>query len=256
LTHWINSQRGFLDSLEIVAEEFQSAGEKLLHDLAHSYSLTVRAAQASIGTPGPLRETLFRTLAAIVAQSHPAFITAALGFSRSEEAELGIPIPVCPGAESLDVLTNHAFELLERLRTPLLFENIPSHLRVTGRISETEFIGRLCDSTGCGVVLDVTSVLVNARNHDFDPLAWIREIDPHRIVQLHVAGYSYRNGRWHDEHRENVQTDVWDLVRQVVGYARPESITLERYRNFISATEFENEMILLRSVVEATSSPS
>lgn len=256
LVPWINSQLGQIEALEIVAEGFRFAGEKLLQDLARSYVLTVRTNHISIGTPGPMRESTLQMVSSIVAEASPQYITTPLGFSRSQEADLDVLLPVSLNAESLKVLVDHAFELLGRWQTPLLFENITSDLCVKGRISEPEFVGRLCQATGCGIVLDVTSLLVNGRNHGFDPLAWVRAIDPHKIVQLHVAGYSYRGGRWYDEHLEDVQQDVWDLTRDVLRYTRPVVITLERYGNFPTATEFENEISLLKSAADATSTPS
>jgi uncharacterized protein len=253
LVPWINSRQGRLDAVEIVAEEFRSASEKLLRELGDSFLLTVRTAQLSIGTPGPMRESTLHEVSSIVAQASPSFITAALGFSRSEETDLGIPIPVCMDLECLNVVADHALELVEKWRTPLLFENITSDLRVKGRIAEPDFIGRLCEATGSGILLDVTSLLVNGRNHGFDPKQWVREIDARRIVQLHVAGYSFRNGRWHDDHLENVQQDVWDLTREILSYATPAVITLERYGNFPSATELDNEMNTLMSAAAAGS---
>jgi len=254
LARWISGRRGRLDAVEIVAEEFRSAGERLLRELADSFLLTVRTAQLSIGTPGSLRENDLLEVSSIMSQARPSFVTAALGFSRSEETDFGIPIPVCMNVECLNVVVEHALELLDRWRIPLLFENITSDLRVKGRLSESEFIGRLCGATGCGILLDVTSLLVNGRNHGFDPRQWVREIDARRIVQLHVSGYSFRNGRWHDDHLENIQQDVWDLTRDILSYAAPAVITVERYGNFPSANELENEMNTLRSAVAASAS--
>ena len=41
---------------------------------------------------------------------------------------------------------------------------------------EWEYLGRLAEATGCGLLLDVNNVYVSAFNHGFDPVAYIEAL--------------------------------------------------------------------------------
>jgi len=80
--------------------------------------------------------------------------------------------------------------LSESIRSPLILENITSHLPLRGDMEEVEFINAICEKAKCGLLLDVTNLLVNAKNHHYDPLEWLEKINPLHIRQLHIVGYS------------------------------------------------------------------
>jgi uncharacterized protein (UPF0276 family) len=55
-----------------------------------------------------------------------------------------------------------------------------------------------------------------AGNHNFDPLAWLNELDAARIVQLHIVGYSVENGRYLDSHAQPIQSEILDLAGEII----------------------------------------
>ena len=97
----------------------------------------------------------------------------------------------------------------------LILENVTSSLRIDGELTETEFLNQLCERAGCGLLLDVTNLFINAKNHGYDPRQWLREIDPSRIKQLHVVGYSLQAGRFHDHHSAPIQDDLMELIAEI-----------------------------------------
>ena len=62
----------------------------------------------------------------------------------------------------------------------------------------------------------------------FDPLHWLAELDTRRVRQLHIVGYSEREGRLMDDHAAAVQPELLELARSVVARAPVEAIILER----------------------------
>jgi uncharacterized protein (UPF0276 family) len=148
-------------------------------------------------------------------------------------------------------MAEHAQELAENCRKPLLLENITSHVRLAGELSETEFLNELCARAGCGLLLDVTNLFVNSRNHRFDPIQWLHEIEPERIRQLHIVGYSCRNGRYMDDHSQDVQPELLELAGAVLAYApRCDAIILERDTNFAGSQGMDAEIAKLQSVCQ------
>ena len=117
------------------------------------------------------------------------------------------------------------------------------------QIIEPEFLNRLCEKADCGILLDVTNLYINSKNHGFDPRTWLNELNPERIVQLHVVGYSVRAGRWEDLHSEPIQDDLLGLIREVLAYAPVRAIIIERDSNFPEPEELAVELRKLEAAL-------
>ena len=116
----------------------------------------IRGRRLSVGTPGPLNPDELDWFTSIVLQANPRWISTYLGFSRTDEFDLVYSNPVCTNRETLSTVADHAREIMERCRKPLILENIASHLQIKGTMSETDFMNRLCEEAGCGLLLNAT----------------------------------------------------------------------------------------------------
>jgi uncharacterized protein (UPF0276 family) len=249
LVHWINARPPEIGCLEITAEHFFDGGEAQLKALKRDYPLMVHGLGLSLGTPGPLDAETLERFAQVVRAGDPVWISEHIAFTRTHEVDLGHLNPVRPTEETLAILADHAQEVAGYCGKPLILENITSHLRLEGTMSETEFLNRLCERSGCGLLLDVTNLYINSRNHKFDPIKWLSEIDPHRIVQLHVVGYSKRHDRWEDFHGEPIQDDLLQLTKEVVSYAPVQAVIVERDKNFPPPEELARELRKLEATL-------
>jgi uncharacterized protein (UPF0276 family) len=122
-------------------------------------------------------------------------------------------------------------------------------------MSESDFLNRLCDKSGCGLSIDLTALAVNGRNHAFDPAARLAELDPRHIVQLRVGSYRQVGGIWRDTNDGPVPEEVWDLTVQVLESAPVRAGILERDWNFPSLLELESELVRLRAMGQETGHP-
>ncbi|MDH5179098.1 MAG: DUF692 domain-containing protein, partial [Gammaproteobacteria bacterium] len=150
--------------------------------------------------------------------------------------------PIACTEDALANLVEHAQQVMAACHKPLLLENITTHLQVPGSIAETDFINRLCEQSGCGMLLDVTNLYVNSRNHGFDALQWLHEIEPHYIRQLHLVGYNKQGDTWYDSHAENIQQELYELTRTVMAYSNVEAIIIERDNNFPTTQQMQQEL--------------
>ena len=66
-------------------------------------------------------------------------------------------------------------------------------------------------------------------------------------MQLHVVGYSYDNGRWHDYHSESIQDDLRRLIDLVIKNSNVQARVIERDGNFPEAHELVDELCWLES---------
>ena len=248
LAEWISTCPSEVHCLEITAEHFFDHGQARLEWLSENYPLYVHGLGLSLGTPGPLDADSLDQFAQVVSIANPDWISEHVAFTRSAEVDLGHLNPVAPTEQSLHILVDHARELMDRCQKPLILENVTSFLRLTGDLSEPDFLNRLCDQAGCGVLLDVTNLLINARNHKFDELTWLRELDPRHIRQLHVVGYSQRDGVWHDNHGAAIQDQLFQLIAEVVQTTLVSAVIVERDMNFPPTDELRRELSRLEDV--------
>ena len=249
LSAWIRTRPRGVDCLEITADHFFGGGEEQLTEIKRHFRLFVHGLGLSLGTPGPLDAGHIKQFARVVSVADPEWISEHIAFTRTAEVDLGHLNPVPPTRESIQIIAAHARELAARCGKPVLLENITSHLRLEGEFSETEFLNELCDRADCGLLLDVTNLFINSRNHGFDPVRWLHEIEPRRIRQLHIVGYSREGNRFTDGHARPIQEELIELAAAVVAYARVESVVLERDEDIPGVSELEGEIVKLERIL-------
>lgn len=251
LAGWIGSHPAGVECLEITAEHFFHDGEDRLAQLAKQFPLFVHGLGLSLGTPGPLDSRTLEAFAGVMRAANPEWISEHIAFTRTADVDLGHLNPVPPTREVLGIVSDHAREVSARCGKPIILENITSHVRLTGELSEPDFLNELCARADCGLLLDVTNLFINSRNHGFDPLAWVREIEPRRIVQLHIVGYSRAGERYTDNHSQPIQEELIELARAVVSHAPVKAIILERDEDFAAPAELEKEIAKLGQICAA-----
>jgi uncharacterized protein (UPF0276 family) len=116
----------------------------------------------------------------------------------------------------------------------LLVENLSAYLRWNSEpgqsvLEEAEFLAQLATRSGCGLLVDVNNIYVNACNAQLaglepDPLAacrrWLDAIPAAMVGEIHLAGHC-RSRDAHgdifiDNHGSRVCSEVWDLYRHAL----------------------------------------
>jgi uncharacterized protein (UPF0276 family) len=237
-----------VECLEITAEHFYGRNEILLAELSRRFCLFVHGLGLSLGTPGELENERLNRFARVVEIARPEWISEHIAFTRTAEVDLGHLNPVQPTRATARTIAAHARQVAERCGRPIILENITSHLRIAGELSETDFLNAICEQADCGLLLDVTNLFINSRNHGFDPLGWLKEISPARIKQLHIVGYTVENGRYSDGHAQPIQDELVELARAVVDCAPVQAIILERDADLPGAAAMDLELAKLAKI--------
>jgi uncharacterized protein len=124
------------------------------------------------------------------------------------------PVPFTE--EALRHIARRVCQVQDYLEAPLVLENPSTYLEFKGStLGEAEFIASLLEESDCGLLLDVNNVYVNAHNHGFDALGYLRRLPLERLVQLHIAGHSQAQGYLADTHAAPVAEGVWELLAEV-----------------------------------------
>ena len=232
LTSWIDTRPVEIQCLEIIAEQFYMGGRARARSLSSTYPLVVHTSRLSLGTPGTLNRQELEWLVALTREVDPLWVSDHVGFRRSAEVDLGHPTPIPFDRETLSVFTDHCREVMDRCGKLLLVENIASPLTISPVMSEPEFLNRLCEASGCGLLLDVTGLVVNSRTHGFDAHSWLALLEPGHIVQLHLGGVGSGDDLWLDTRGGDIDDEVWTLAADVLTRAPVRAVVLERDERF------------------------
>jgi uncharacterized protein (UPF0276 family) len=130
-----------------------------------------------------------------------------------DEINAGVTLPLPRDRATLESLAPRIAEVQRRIPVPFLLENNVYFFEMPGEeMSDAEFLNALCESTGCGLLLDLHNVYCNSRNHGADPYRLLGELDLSRVVEIHVAGGMEHEGWWLDAHCGPLPDTVWGLL--------------------------------------------
>ena len=149
---------------------------------------------------------------------HLSFLRVKGEDAHTHQAGMALPVPY--DAEVLEMVAERVEHVQRAVPAPFLLENNVFYVDTPEQeMTEPEFLNALAARTGCGVLLDVHNVYVNAVNHGFRAADFIGALDLSRVVEVHVAGGNEVAGMYADSHSGPCPEPVWELLDQVVAGA-------------------------------------
>lgn len=234
------AQRPALGFIEVHSENFFADGGLTLAVLdagREAYDVSLHGVGLALGSAAGLDERHLARLARLVDHVQPRWVSDHACFARVgtglHAADL-LPIPF--NDESLALMVRHVDQVQQRLRRPLLVENISAYVGWAGdTLAEPEFFNLLTQRTGCGLLLDVNNLVVNARNGGQPPAAaareamrWVDAIRPGSVAEIHLAGHVERDdGLVIDDHGSQVRDEVWQVFAHAVQRFGPTPTLIE-----------------------------
>ncbi len=222
-----------LDFIEVHSENFFGEGGAalaLLSQAREHYPVSLHGVGLALGSACGVDELHLEHLAQLVSRIEPARISDHACFARGQLAGTNgkfvhaadlLPIPF--NGAALDVMCRNVQRVQERIGQRLLVENLSAYVTLQGSDrDETSFLVELAQRTGCGLLIDVNNIYVNALNQrlagdQVDPIdvctTWLDNIAPHLVGELHVAGHRHCGDIVIDDHGSRVDDAVWALYR-------------------------------------------
>jgi uncharacterized protein len=149
---------------------------------------------------------------------HLSYVRVADEHGHDHNAGLAIPFPY--DEDILALVAERVQFVQEQIPGPFLLENNVSYIDIPDQdMTEPEFLCQLTAQTGCGLLLDVHNLVVNATNHGFDAHEFVGKLDLTRVCEVHVAGGSELAGMYADSHSGPAPDAVWRLLEDVVAGA-------------------------------------
>jgi len=209
-----------VDWFEAISENYMVPGGRPRAALERARGLApvvLHGVSLSLGSTDPLDEGYLHDLRALADWIEPAWLSDHLCWSSVGGHHAHDLLPLPHTEEALDLVAARVARVQDRLRRPFLMENVSSYLAFAGAaMPEWEFIARICERAGCGILLDVNNVYVSARNHGFDPRTYLAMLPAGAVAQIHLAGHTDRGTHLLDTHDGPVSDPVWDLYREAV----------------------------------------
>lgn len=224
-------ERPPLAFVEVHSENFFGDGGAalaVLHEARLHYPVSLHGVGLSLGSAAGLDPWHLDRLSNLVSRIEPERVSDHASFARAPQREGGPVLhgndllPLAFTRESLDIMVANVTQVQERLRRPILVENLSAYLAWADReMGEPEFFNALARRSGCGLLLDVNNLVVNALNEGAgdavaSACAWVDAIDPHIVGEIHLAGYCEAEGIVIDDHGSRVHEPVWQVYRHAV----------------------------------------
>jgi uncharacterized protein (UPF0276 family) len=246
--------------LEILTENYLVPGGKplaFLDRIRARYPVVMHGVSLSIAGTDALDEDYLRAVEALADRVEPAWISDHLCWTGVGGTNLHDLLPIPFTSRALAHVAERVGRVQERLRRPLLLENVSSYARFAGdQMTEWEFLAALVKRSGCELLLDVNNVYVNAVNHGFDAWRYINGLPRAAVRQVHLAGHT-RDGEYLvDTHDAPVCDAVWELYEHSVACFGPVPAMIERDDHIPPLAELVAELDTARaragSVMEGT----
>jgi hypothetical protein len=243
-----------VDWFEVVSENFignDGYAAHVLERVRAERPVVMHGVSLSIGSTAPLDAAYLDALAALADRLEPAWISDHLcwtGVAGYNSHDL-LPLPLTE--ESLAHVVGRIGEVQDRLGRPLVLENPSSYLQYrSDQMPEWEYVARMAEASGCGLLLDVNNVWVSAVNHGFDPEAYVDAVPADHVVQIHLAGPTDCGTHMMDTHDSPVRDEVWALYRRAQERTGGVSTLLEWDANIPAWSELVAELGKAKAVRE------
>ena len=245
-------REGF-DFVELAPENFMGFGgrrRRLLARARERWPILAHGLALSLGGCDPIEPAYIEALGQFLVDLETPHYSdhlcvSSAGGSHSHEL---LPLPLTRDA------ARHAArrvrDLSSALPVPFAVEHISAYARwPEDELSEPDFVTEVVERAGCGLLLDVNNLYVNARNFDADPAEMLERMPLEATLQIHIAGHTLRrDGLRIDTHSEAIVEDVFALLRQALRRTGPVPVLIERDGNFPPLPELLAEVAMIRQI--------
>jgi uncharacterized protein (UPF0276 family) len=263
IAKWTRANLDRFDLLEITVDHCIHGGRAQrdeIFELVGRIPLTAHGIGLSIGTDVPLDLAYLDEVAAVVARLRAPAYSEHLAFTRVPGRDLANLLPL-PRTEAVaESVISKVRTVQARIPVPFLLENISYVFEwPDSAMSDAAFLNLICRETGAGLLLDVENLYLNACNHGLDPHAFLDELLPGLVSEVHMAGGIALPGEGRaepflaDSHSHPVPDAALDLLQYALGRHHPKTIVLERDDRLEATDEILADLARIRACVAQSS---
>jgi uncharacterized protein (UPF0276 family) len=191
--------------------------------------IVIHSINLSLGSVEPPPQHRIDLLKETVEHVKPSWVSEHLSYSRYDDIEIDNFIALPYTDEAIEVVTTNIKNLQNMLGLTMAMENVTHSFTWPGKqYSEAEFLKRVMETADCGMLLDVTNLYINSRQHGYDPYEYLEALPKERIMQLHLAGHTVADGKLNDSHVGGIDPEVLKYAEWVLKHTPCEALVIER----------------------------
>lgn len=239
-----------VDFFEVAPENWIGVGGRMgrqLRAISEHTPLIAHGLSLSVGGTAPLNTDLVRDIKQFLDQHNMPIYSEHLSYS-ADDGQLYDLLPLPFTDEAIKHVSSRIRQVQDILERRIAIENISYYLVPDQSMSEIEFVNAVLQEADCDLLLDVNNVYVNSKNHHYDPVQYINQLETKHVSYLHIAGhFTEEDGVIIDTHGADVTGPVWSLL--ALAYQRFGCLPtlLERDFNLPSVTELNKELEIIKS---------
>jgi uncharacterized protein (UPF0276 family) len=241
-----------LGFVEVIAEGFDTGpiAAPLERLRARGVAIVPHGISLSLGGAEPPDRAGLAALGRLATRLGAPLVGEHVAFVRAGGVEAGHLLPLPRTREALEVLVANVRAARRALPVPLALENIAALVEWPGaEMDEASFLAEALERADALLLLDVANVYANARNHGWDPRAYLDRLPLERLAYVHVAGGVERGGLYHDSHAHPVPAVVLGLLEDVSARVAVPGVLLERDDRFPPNAEIVAELDAIAAAV-------
>lgn len=242
-----------LGFVEVIAEEFAELGQMpppLAALKSRGVAIVPHGISLSLGSAEPPDDRRLATLARTARRLDAPLVSEHLAYVRAEGLESGHLLPVPRTRQALGIVVENIRRATAALPVPLAIENIAALVEwPDNEMDEATFLAEVFEQTDALLLLDVSNLYANARNHGWDPLRLLNRAPLGRIAYAHIAGGVERDGVYHDSHAHPVPPQVIELLEEVCARVELPGILLEQDDQFPPDEQLLGELTAIAAAV-------
>lgn len=221
---------------EIHAENYMGEGgppHAYLTAIRELYPLSLHGVGLSIGGAGPLDSGHLMRLRGLLDRYQPALFSEHLAWSSHDSVYLNDLLPLPYTEETLIRVCGHIDEVQETLQRQMLLENPSTYVAFAETsMGEVDFLKEIVRRTGCGLLLDVNNVFVQATNHGLDAAGYLDTFPAEHVGEIHLGGHAEDSDDdgsqlLIDDHGREVADPVWGLYAHALARTGPTPTLIE-----------------------------
>lgn len=208
-----------------------------LEKIREHYPITFHGVGLSLGSLDPLDNQYIQKLKERIKRYQPSLVSDHLCWSSYDGVHGNDLFPMPYSQEALNHMVGRIQQVQDALGQRIVVENVSSYVTFqSDEMTEWEFLSEVVKRADCDLLCDVNNIYVSARNHQFDPIEYLKALPHDRIREIHLAGYEDEGTHLLDTHGEAVHPPVWDLYQKAIELIGPVA-TLIEWDNNIPAFE-------------------
>ncbi|MCG7563691.1 MULTISPECIES: DUF692 domain-containing protein [Pseudoalteromonas] len=247
-----------IDFLEIITEKYIGTSPRsidALTEMAEKFTIIPHGVSLSVGSARKVSKTFLSNVKDVVDILNAPYYSDHLATTECPGIDLGHLSPIQYNDVTLKYTVDNINMVQDTLGIPFVIENITKTLEIPGStMSEEDFLHQLVDKTGCGMLLDVTNLYTNSVNFGFDAIERAKQLPLDAVVQAHLAGGVWHNGKLIDSHSESIPNQVWQLFEELIPLMPIKGALVERDDNYPDFDELLAEVKKGKKLLSNTSS--